>query len=92
MKRVVIACGSGIATSTIMDAAVRDFLDTTGIKYQTVQCNILELGNYVEGADVIVSSTKISTDYGVPMVTGTPYITGIGEEELNAKLLEILSK
>ncbi|MBQ6127036.1 MAG: PTS sugar transporter subunit IIB [Erysipelotrichaceae bacterium] len=92
MKRVVIACGSGIATSTIMDAAVRDFLDTTGIKYQTVQCNILELGNYVEGADVIVSSTKISTDYGVPMVTGTAYITGIGEEELNAKLLEILSK
>ncbi len=92
MKRVVIACGSGIATSTIMDAAVRDFLDTTGIKYQTVQCNILELGNYVEGADVIVSSTKISTDYGVPMVTGTAYITGIGEEELNAKILEILSK
>lgn len=92
MKRVIIACGSGIATSTIMDARVREFLDTTGIKYQTVQCNILELGNYAEGADVIVSSTKIATDYGVPQLTGTAYITGIGDEELDAKLLEILSK
>ena len=45
MKRVVIACGSGIATSTIMDDGVRTFLDTTGIKYTTIQCNILELGN-----------------------------------------------
>jgi PTS system galactitol-specific IIB component len=92
MKRVIIACGSGIATSTIMDDRVREFLDTTGIPYQTVQCNILELGNYVEDADVIISSTKISTDYGVPQITGTGYITGIGEEELNEKLLEILSK
>ncbi|MBO4919947.1 MAG: PTS sugar transporter subunit IIB [Erysipelotrichaceae bacterium] len=92
MKRVVIACGSGIATSTIMDDGVRTFLDTTGIKYTTIQCNILELGNYVEGADVIISSTKLSTDYGVPTIIGTAYITGIGEEELNEKLLEVLSK
>ena len=90
MKRVIIACGSGIATSTIMDARVREFLDTTGIKYQTVQCNILELGNYVEGADVILSSTKIATDYGVPQLVATAYITGVGEEELDAKLLEVL--
>ena len=75
-----------------MDARVREFLDTTGIKYQTVQCNILELGNYAEGADVIISSTKLSTDYGVPLVIGTAYITGIGEEEVNAKLLEVLSE
>jgi len=90
MKKIVIACGSGIATSTIINDGVCTFLDTTGIKYSTTQCNILEIDNYVADADLIVSSTKLATDYGVPQIVGTAYITGVGEEELNNKILDLL--
>ena len=31
MKKIVVACGSGIATSTVVAAKVKDLLDSNGV-------------------------------------------------------------
>lgn len=31
MKKIVVACGSGIATSTAVEAKVKDLLDNNGL-------------------------------------------------------------
>ena len=34
MKKIVVACGSGIATSTAVEAKVKDLLDNNGLSGQ----------------------------------------------------------
>ena len=45
MKRIIIACGSGVATSTVANQKVSAYLDEHGYsgKYQIEQCQVSEL-------------------------------------------------
>lgn len=90
VKRVLVACGSGIATSTIICNKIEEFLE--GIPHEITQCSISEIDSYEDRNDVIVSSTQLSKEYSIPTVMGIGLITGIGEEEVKEKLLEILNK
>ena len=46
MKTVVIACGSGVATSTIIYGGVESLLKKSGIPYNLVQCSFTELQSH----------------------------------------------
>ena len=41
-------------------------------------------------ADLIVTTSKVKRDYGVPLITGMPFISGIGADKTKAKILEVL--
>lgn len=43
-------------------------------------------------ADMILSSMPLSEEYGVPKVVGLPYLTGMGMEQLNENILNILKE
>lgn len=45
MKKIVVACGSGIATSTAVEAKVKDLLDNNGLsgQYTITKCAIARL-------------------------------------------------
>lgn len=91
-KRVIIACGTGIATSTVVAEKIEEACKKEGIKAEISQCKITELGSYSHGADLIVSTTIVSGDYGVPVINGLPFITGVGEEETMKKVIDELKK
>ena len=44
MKKIVVACGSGVATSTAVGHKIADLLDANGLsgQYHIVQCSIAE--------------------------------------------------
>lgn len=91
-KTIIIACGSGIATSTIINSKVSELLTKNNIPFSIIQCSLNELDSYVDTADLVISSMNIYQELKVPKVMGMAYLTGIGEEETNKKILEILSK
>lgn len=90
-KNVIVACGGGIATSTIIADKVLKILSDANIKVNVTQCALSELTNEVSNADLIVTSMKVESDFGVPIVLGTPLLTGMGDEETREKIIEILS-
>ncbi|MFC4619420.1 PTS sugar transporter subunit IIB [Camelliibacillus cellulosilyticus] len=92
MKQVIVACGGGIATSTIIADKVRTILEEAGIDASVSQCTLSELTYEVSQADLIVTSMKVETDFGVPNVLGTSLLTGVGEDETKEKIIEILSE
>lgn len=92
MKNVIVACGGGIATSTIIADKVSELLKEANIENSVTQCTLSELYHEVGKADLVVTSMKVDSDLGVPTVLGTPLLTGIGEEETKKKILDILSK
>ncbi|MDR1077445.1 MAG: PTS galactitol transporter subunit IIB, partial [Propionibacteriaceae bacterium] len=55
------------------------------------QCRIPELTANLSGTDLIVTTAKVSQDYGVPLVHGIAFISGVGIEATEAKILGLLS-
>ena len=90
MKTIVIACGSGIATSTVISMKLRELLEKNNIENQLIQCSISEVDDHLKDADLLVLSTKPSITYDVPTVTAISLITGIGANETCNQILEYL--
>ena len=89
--RILIVCGSGIATSTMVAVKVREMLAEHGISAEIKQGSA---GNYKSEAtecDLIVSTAKLNNP-PIPMVIGVSYIMGRGVEETNQEILKIISE
>ncbi|WP_077613063.1 PTS galactitol transporter subunit IIB [Clostridium sp. Marseille-P2415] len=89
-KKVIVACGGAVATSTIAANKVVDLCKKNGIDVEICQIRISEIESYLEGADLIVTTSKVKRDYGVPLLTGMPFISGVGVEKTEQAILEVL--
>ena len=61
MKKIVLACGAGAATSTLVAQKVATLLDANGYadKYEIVQCAISEAKDACdEGADLLIATHR----------------------------------
>lgn len=90
MKRILIACGAGIATSTIVVSKVEELVRKHNIDASIKQIKIAEAASMQNEADLIVSTTMLPTTYSIPAIIATSYITGFGEEELEEEILSHL--
>ena len=84
MKKILISCGSGIATSTAAASRLKTKLDERGFagKFTTTQCKVNELPSKASDYDIIVSTAVISQNLGTPVVLGLPFLTGIGVDKV----------
>ena len=92
MKRVLVACGGAVATSTLAADRVRQLCKDNGIAVDVQQCRISELGGRASQADLIVTTAKVSRDYGVPVIHGIAFVSGINVEATETKILEVLGQ
>lgn len=80
-KRVLVACGTAIATSThVADRLAREFR-ARALNVDITQCRVAEIGAYADDVDVIVSTAQVPQPLKVPVVSGIPFLTGIGDDE-----------
>jgi PTS system galactitol-specific IIB component len=94
MKRVYVVCASGVATSTILRMKIEEFLKYHGVDVQVTQYRVTELSPSRVEADAIVSTTNMDKEFAnvVPVISGLPLITGVGENETLQQLLMILQE
>jgi PTS system galactitol-specific IIB component len=76
-KWVLGACGTGIATSTVVASKIKDLLKERGIEADVVQCKAAEAPRLAEGYDLIVATTQVGYDGPVPVVRTVSFLTGI---------------
>ena len=91
MKKILVACGTGMATSTMISEKIKGILEDNGIDSIITQCILSEIASNAANVDLIVTSMKVDEEYKAPVLLGTAFLTGINEEEATKKLLEILS-
>lgn len=92
MKRIIVACGSGIATSTIISSHLSELLDQHHISYELIQCSLQEIDSYVDDADLIVTSMDLQKNFSIPKVTAISFLTSIGAEETEKEILRVLNQ
>ncbi len=90
MKTIVVACATGVATSSVINSALQRLLKQHKIHYKTIQCPIAEVDAYAEYADLIVSAVKPDHDLGTPTLMGMGFITGRNVEELEQQVLQLM--
>jgi len=90
MKKVLVACGGAVATSTVAANKIKDLLKENNIPADVSQCRVSELSSKAQNVDLIVTTAKVDRDYGVPVIHGIAYISGVGMEKTNQKILDNL--
>ncbi|CAM5368560.1 PTS system galactitol-specific EIIB component [Mycolicibacterium aubagnense] len=80
-KTVLFACGTGVATSTAVNATVTEAMKARGLTFNAMQCKATEVASLADGVDLIVSTTPISASVTVPIVKGLAFLTGIGKDK-----------
>ena len=91
-KQVLVACGAGIATSTVVNGAIEDMIKEHGIKADLVQIKISEVGSYEDTADMLVTTAMTKKEYPFPMINARSFLTGIGTDATKQEILEELKK
>ncbi|MDR0297518.1 MAG: PTS sugar transporter subunit IIB [Streptococcaceae bacterium] len=88
MKKLMVMCGTGVATSTIVMSKVKDWLKEKGIENQVqlFQSKVADEMNKIDDYDVVVSTTVVSDGIKDKVIMGLPLLTGMGIEEMFAQI------
>ncbi|MDQ0174952.1 PTS sugar transporter subunit IIB [Bacillus chungangensis] len=90
MKKVIVACGSGVATSQTVASKVKKILEDNQIRANVEAIDIKSLEQHIKTSDIYVSITKPTKDYDIPTLNGIAFLTGMGIEEETKKLINAL--
>lgn len=92
MKTIIVACGSGITTSTVATSKLKAGLEAKGLLDQVkfIQTSLAELPSIASNQDVIVTTAQGGEGYGIPVVSGLSLLTGMGAQATIDNVIEIL--
>ena len=88
--RILVVCGTGIATSTVVVRKLEEFFKARGVNAQIRQAKVLELNSQAGDVDLIVSTTPVPAGTAVPVVNAVPFLTGIGVEQVLQEIADRL--
>lgn len=92
MKQVLVACGAGIATSTVVNNAIEEMAKEHNIKVDLKQIKIAEVDSYKDSADLLVTTAMTKKEFPFPVINARNFLTGIGIEDTKKEILEELQK
>lgn len=93
-KKILVACGTAIATSTVVAKKIEKVCKENGIDCKTVQCKASEAVSKARTLkpDVIVGTCQIPGDPGVPVINGRSFLTGLKLQDTIDEIMEVLKK
>ncbi|MCE5003664.1 PTS sugar transporter subunit IIB [Staphylococcus pseudoxylosus] len=89
-KKIIFACSSGIATSTVVAEKVTNHCKENGINVDARQAILSELPSLDDSADLIVVTSQSEAQLNTKVVNAMPVVTGIGEEQVLNEIVEHL--
>jgi PTS system galactitol-specific IIB component len=89
-KRILVACGTAIATSTVVARKIEEELSKRGIAVEITQCKASEVPSKAPGHDLIVTTTFVSGTGSVPVIHTISFLTGSGIDKDIEKILGYL--
>ncbi|HVI41574.1 MAG TPA: hypothetical protein VM577_13055 [Anaerovoracaceae bacterium] len=91
MIRLVVACGGGIFTTTLVSDQVKEILKKAGFKFIITPAKLTEIAS-ISDADLIVVTGKFGTNTqnvaNTPIIVGMSLLTGVGKDEFAADLIK----
>lgn len=91
-KKILVACGTGIATSTMVANKIQNELAKRHENIDIVinQCKVAEVTSLSSNYDLIVSTTQVPSGVETPVISGLPFLTGVGLDKVIDEIIEKL--
>ena len=90
--KVLVACGSGVATSTVAQEAVRGIAESAGIPIDVYKSTISEVPERQFDVDVVLTTANYRNPLERPYLSVFPLISGVNRDKCEAALIELLKK
>ena len=94
--KILVACGSGIATSMLVACVVREYMEQQKLSVSIDGTSVNNIPFRLTGNDIIISSAQVPFNTGLPVFNALPILTNRGREELleaiAAKVRELSEK
>lgn len=94
MKKLLIMCGSGIATSTVATGKVKQWLKDNNLedKVKIYQSKIAEEVNHIDDYDAVITTTTVPDSIKDKVIFGLPLLTNMGVDQMWDQLKKELEK
>lgn len=93
MKKIFVACGSGVATSQTVASKISSMCEDEGLDVSVEAVDIKSLESIIDQCDIYVSIVNNgANNFDVPTVNGIAFLTGIGMEDEFEKLKEYINQ
>jgi PTS system galactitol-specific IIB component len=91
INKILVCCGAGVATSTVVAIELEEALNERGIKVKCEHCKVMEVAGLADGYNLLVSNVRMEYDLPIPVIMGLPFITGIGKEKALQAIIDELN-
>lgn len=93
-KKLLIMCGTGVATSTVVTGKVKAWLQENGLedRVSLYQSKISDEINRIDDYDIIVSTTIVPDDIRDKVIDGVPLLTGMGIDEMYDEIADKINQ
>lgn len=95
MKKIIVACGAGVVTSTTAMNKLNEELSARGYQegtdYKLMQTSVQQVPSMADQADMAITTTQYDNDdIKIPVLNGLPLLTGIGADDVIDKVEELI--
>ena len=94
MKKILVACGAGVVTSTSAMNKLQEELAKHGIsedKYTLGQSSVAQVESLAPEYDLVITTTQYDNDaIKVPVINGLPLLTNIGIDSVIDEVIDKL--
>jgi len=93
-KKLMVMCGTGVATSTVVMGKLKSWLDEQGLAQDVTlyQSKVAEEVNHIDDYDVVVSTTLVPESIKSKVINGVPLLTGIGADKVYDEIKQGIEK
>lgn len=90
--KVLVACGSGVATSTIAQEAVKNIAKDAGVDIEVIKATIAEVPDKQANVDVVLTTANYRKPLDKPHLSVFGLVSGVNEAATKKKVAELLKK
>ena len=88
--KVIVACGSGVATSQTVASKVDRLLKEARINADVQAVDLKSVDRHLEGASAYITIVRETKQRDIPVINGIAFLTGMGQDRELSKLIDAI--
>lgn len=88
--KVIVACGSGVATSQTVAGKVSHLLKEAHIDADVQAVDLKSVDRHLEGAAAYITIVRENKQRDLPVINGIAFLTGMGQDQELSKLIDAI--
>ena len=89
-KRILVACGTALRTAKVVAQELEVALKKRGLDVTTQPCRASEVTGLVDETDLVLTTSPLSENVGIPVIQTLAFLTGVGKESTIQQIVKTL--